>query len=689
MSVSTTSLQKHPGARGPAVPTASPRPASAVSPLTASSPASSGKKNILLLITDQQRALQWFPPNWEKENLHAMTFLKRFGLSFEEAVNNTCACTPSRTTIFTGTYPSRNDSNFTLTEFFQPPPSPPASPATPYNIPTENNPHNLGPGPYPLPLSASENQLDATLPNLATILADAGYETFYKGKYHLSKGVLGYDNNYYDADITRYGFQQWDPPDAGQDAQTVNYGGGNADNDGRFTSDAVAFLKDRVANPDKYSKPFCLILSLVNPHDVLGYPANWDGPRDNGGYDADDLKGDIEVPPTFNEDLRTNYKPTSQQNWLDLMTRQGSLSRKEQPRNYLNFYGTVMKLVDQQIGELLKVFHQPDGQSLWRNTMIVRTSDHGEMGLTHGGQRQKWFNVYEETIKIPFVWSNPELFPNPVQSDALVSLVDFLPTLASFCGIKDVSRYGMQGRDYSSLFADPNGAVQAYTYFMNTDVKAGQGIPEAALPPCNIAMVRDARFKYALYYGGAAGVDPASVAVQEEFYDLATDIDPATGESVEMENKSDWAKQQGAPWIVTPEQKNKQVELKALLAKAMADGVLAPQSRAIPPLAMRPRAKPVDNVWNVFSDGTAQVYQVIVYTQRTYSYTLQILANDIWADVANVTDQPPTTLAGNNGPMLFQPQPTLSSQPTYRVARTGPDGQVTYEDVVWEDYALA
>ena len=434
------------------------------------------KPNIILIITDQQRSLQWFPRGWEEQHLPAMTYLKQHGLSFRQSVNNTCACTPSRVCTFTGTYPSRNFSNFTLTEFFQPQ----NTTATPYNVPENNNPDTLGAGPYPTALSSSEPQLDQTLPNLATILAEAGYDTFYKGKYHLSKGVLGYDNLQYEPDITRYGFLQWDPPDAGQDAQMVNYGGGNADNDGRFTDDTVAFLQDRIAHPRKYRRPFCLVYSLVNPHDVLGYPNNWVDLQDNGGYGPEWIKGDIALPPTFRENLRKNYKPTSQQNWLTLMNFNGPL-KGPQHDHYLNFYGNLMSLVDRHILRVLDLLRAPSGRALLENTMIVRTSDHGEMGLTHSGSRQKWFNAYQESIRVPLVWSNPLLFPQPVVSDSLVSLVDLLPTLASFCGVKRLQRFGLQGRDYSALLTNPTASVQDYTYYINTDVKAGQAIPQAIL----------------------------------------------------------------------------------------------------------------------------------------------------------------------------------------------------------------
>lgn len=650
---------------------------------------SAGKKNIILIITDQQRTVQWFPPGWEETNLPAMSFLKRHGISFSQAVNNTCACTPSRTSIFTGTYPTRNYSNFTLTEFYQNN-NQTNTLATPYNIPQPPNDNVPTGGPYPAPLSLSENQLDITLPNLATILAEAGYETFYLGKYHLSKGVLGYDNLYYEADTTRYGFLRWDPPDAGQDAQTVNYGGGNANNDGRFTDDAAAFVRERVRNPDKYTKPFCLVYSLVNPHDVLGYPANWQGPLDNGGYSWEWLLGDISLPPTVDEHLRFNHKPTSQRNWLTLMNLQGRLKGDEKV-NYLNFYGNLLKLADKHIMRVIDELQTPAGKKLWEETMIIRTSDHGEMGLTHGGQRQKWFNVYEESIKVPLIWSNPVMFRRPEVSDALVTLVDLLPTLASFCGVKDVGRFGMQGVDYSSLLRNPQGSVQDYTYFISTDVKAGQAIPQAALPPNNVAMAREAHFKYAKYYGGTTEAGTTSNEVQEEFYNLVDDIDTGTKEPLEFKNKSQWAIDKGATWKLTPREKKKRTELQNLLAKAMDNGVLAADPRVVPPRPMQPRAKTVTVApWQgQVIAATPDVYQVIFYSQRTYQYTLQIRNGSSWADVASTTDLLPTTLEGNNGPMLFQAQPTLTTRPSYRVKRQAAGGTVSYEDVAWENYTEA
>jgi len=141
------------------------------------------------------------------------------------------------------------------------------------------------------------------------------------------------------------------------------------------------------------------------------------------------------------------------------------------------------------------------------------------MGLTHGGQRQKNFNFYEEATRIPLVYSNPQLYPRPRKSQALVSHVDFLPTIASLLGAPPVARANWQGVDYSSLILDPSvPPVQDYTVFTYDDYQSGQKSGPYPTPPNHIVSIREARYKLAEYYD-ANGVVPS----QWEMYDLLKD----------------------------------------------------------------------------------------------------------------------------------------------------------------------
>ena len=70
--------------------------------------------------------------------------------------------------------------------------------------------------------------------------------------------------------------------------------------------------------------------------------------------------------------------------------------------------------------------------------------------------RQKSFNFYEETLRVPLVFSNRRLYSKARTSNALVSHVDFLPTMASLLGVPDSARSFWQGQDYSRIVLDPD-----------------------------------------------------------------------------------------------------------------------------------------------------------------------------------------------------------------------------------------
>src|SRR5439155_13645794 len=397
-------------------------------------------KNVVLFITDQERAIQHFPVNWERDNLPGLTRLKRNGLSFENAFTDACMCSPARSTLMTGYFTAQHGVKYTLEE-------------------NMSDPHR-----YP------QVVLPLDLPNIASVASAAGYNVIYKGKWHCSKPA---GSDWEPSDLATYGFQRWDPPDAGANQDPDQAGGGTANNDGRFMRQhgrwqdgdegALTYLIEEAAR----QQPFFLIISLVNPHDVLFYPSNY---KDNG-YDSSWLLGDIGVPETIDEHLST--KPHVQQQFLDITNLGlGQLSTRRMQRHYLNFYGNLMKLQDRY---LVRVLDTLEALGLRDNTLIIRTSDHGEMGLAHGGLRQKNFNFYEETLRIPLVYSNPLLYRKPHSVKGLVSHVDFLPTLASLLDAPATARADWQGIDYSTTVLDAQESfIQDYIVFTYDDFQSGQ-----------------------------------------------------------------------------------------------------------------------------------------------------------------------------------------------------------------------
>jgi choline-sulfatase len=441
--------------------------------------------NVVLFITDQQRAIMHFPKNWAAQNLPGAERLRRNGLTFSKAFCNSCMCSPSRATLMTGYFPAQHGVKYTLEE----------------DMPSPQ---------YP------QVELPLNLPNIATVMSAAGYNVVFKGKWHLSK-PLGAD--WAPEDVNRYGFQRWNPPDAGANQDIDQFGGGTPNNDGRFMAeggDAAAgdegvFAYLRSVAPSQ--QPFFLIVSLVNPHDVLSYPKNYV----DGGYSPASVAGDIGLPKTVNENLLQAGKPSAQAVFLALTAAGlGPLPSDGMKLDYLNFYGNLMKQSDAYLVQILDTL---EAQGLMDNTLVIQTSDHGEMAMAHGGMRQKNFNAYEETLRVPLVFSNRRLYKKALTSDALVSHVDFLPTIASLFGVPDSARGAWQGQDYSRIVRKPDAkGVQGYIAFTYDDFQAGQASGPYVPPPNHITSIRGKRYKLAKYYDVNGAVPE-----QWEMYDLEND----------------------------------------------------------------------------------------------------------------------------------------------------------------------
>lgn len=580
--------------------------------------------NLMLIMTDQERPPMWIPAGWEAANLPNTTRLKNNGLTFTHAFCATAMCTPSRNALFTGLFPAQNHAASTLTEDY-----------------------------LQTPL---EPQLDPSLPNMATCLKEAGYDVIYKGKWHMSHGIDGVDGTYMEDDISRYGFDAWDAPDAGGDTAAHNFGGGTANHDARFINDAKAFLQNRIQNPT--GRPFCLIVSLVNPHDVLAYPgAGNPDPWQVGGYDTSWLvptTPPIPLPPTVNENLATNYKPTAHAQIKSVMAGGlGVVATPQVQQNYLNFYGNLMKKIDGQIGELLAVFDTLGGAgtAALNSTVIIRTSDHGENGMCHGALRQKTFVTYEETIRVPMIWSNPVLYPTAQTTDALVSHVDLLPTLCALTGVPDWQSKGFAGVDYSSIVLNPAAPpVQDYILFTFDDIYAASNaatFPNGPVsPPNRIRMIRTSDFKYARYFD-ADGV----AADQQEFYDLRPlggDFSALYGLPLEEKNISVWAEAlrtlNSEPTLATSTQQAARTLLMNQLATLEGTRLA---TRAYTPSVAPEKMKFDIKRWTDPTNGPQAKVQLTFNSRINTTYQLQKSTDLVsWSNVG-------TPLAGNNGPVLM------------------------------------
>jgi arylsulfatase A-like enzyme len=512
------------------------------------------RPNLLVLITDQQRTPMHWPdePGWLDALTPADAELRRTGVTFENACTSTAMCSPSRASFLTGTYPSRHGVTLTLTEGnMHPDPSRApqilrevAGVAVSGEVSRRKLARVFARGALRLgPPGGGEPELPADIPTLGSRLRDAGYTVVYKGKWHLTMPVAGH-GNWGPADVERlerdYGFGGWEPPDAGEFADPEHFGGGNAGPsqegfDEEYTRQAERFL--RAAD---LPEPFCLIVSLVNPHDVIGYPATYE----TGGFRREEFADlDIPLPPTVDEDLRD--KPTAHALMkLGQTAYLGRIGSRAAQLEYARFYAHLQRLVDAKLGRVLTALGDPeDPTSLRSRTVIARFSDHGEMGMSHGGLRQKMFNAYEETVRVPLTISNPLLFPQGGTSATAASLVDVVPTLldvagaprdgtidgTSLCGVlagsADAEREAVResATDFGGVLdAAPAEGVRDHALFTFDDHQAGTAMQDTVVPPNRIRAIRSDRWKYAVYLDQAGRVSP-----EYEFYDLEADPDEA------------------------------------------------------------------------------------------------------------------------------------------------------------------
>ena len=635
-------------------------------------------QNLIVFIRDQVKPEDlWLPRDWAKDNLPTRQWLLNNGLSFENAFTNTAMCTSARSTFFTGKYPAQHEVELVLSDI-------------------EN------------PILDSQIQLNPDLPTLGNVLGDLGYDVSFFGKAHLSKTFTTKDGEVVYQDMNQYDFKDWQGPDAGQDMLPENAGGGYANNDGRYITEATTWLNNRIDSGN--TKPFAMVVSLVNPHDVLAYPRTWGegDPSEFFGYSKEMIKGDINIlPPTVDEpitgsitadgyDFSGNYKPQIQREWLRAQPLAQPLPTDQLKLNYLNFYGNLMKIADSQMGEVIKVL---DSKGQINNTMFVSTADHGEMGMSHGGMVQKMFNAYEESIKVPMIWSNPRYFKGGEKSEALVSHVDFLSTVANFYGASkaDISNYDLRGVDYSSILEraasksslnHENLNVQSSVLYTYDDIYAGQD-PSKSFPqgswdhgllpgPNRIQAVRTKDYKYVRYYSEDETYEPKNW--QGELYDLRPNggdyypnIDPITGQlnpfkaaPLELDNLDPKAEAlrvlKGGSSIATPEQKIAYLEMSKLLDEKISQKLqpLLPQASKAPTFytyyggsAQNSKYKYGDPITRLIpSTNGTQDLEVAFNTRADQTYNIVEIVQSTSNGTTKITeiDTLEQNIIGTNGP---------------------------------------
>jgi choline-sulfatase len=359
----------------------------------------SDKKNILFLLSDEHsfRCMGHVSEENGGENVFTPNLdeLAGHGTVFSNTYCQVALCTPSRISLFTG-----KDQAYS--------------------------------GAW-----TNESYLRPELPNIAETLKDNNYVTCLVGKYHLggSNQFGGFEYRPY-GDLTGKCGHQWEPLTEPYTMRQRTAAAGTSDipeslmQENMVNNETLAFLREHKNSSD--NRPYFLCASYSRPHFPLNAPKRF---------------VDMYDPKKISEPM----SPASGDAYghpMSVGMRKGFAADKidhDEMMNARSGYFANVSYMDELIGDLL-VRMEKDG--LLDNTIIIYSSDHGEMAGEHGvWWKNGW---YEACSRVPFIISTPEQRRGEqpaAQVDSLVGLYDLFPTLCGLTGT-DIPA-GLHGIDLS------------------------------------------------------------------------------------------------------------------------------------------------------------------------------------------------------------------------------------------------
>ena len=380
------------------------------------------RPNLLLITSDQHNAEILGcagDPVVRTPNLDA---LAAEGTMFSQAFTSFPICTPARTSVFTGLHVKRHGVR-----------------------------HNVHMGDHPDPPALPPERV--AFPEL---LAAAGYETTFFGKLHtrheggknfglqIARLVEGKGHfvppGAQDDEYRRYLREQGYPADIWKTWELPEY-----QRDGYVTSPAPdedyidTFIADlALEHLEQTQEPFFMWVSFCTPHN------SWDPPRPyDTMYDPAEIpmphrkQGELETkPPRFADDIARTIPAqpfTSQDPSLPggIANAYARFPEEKTRRMLAAYYGEVSHL-DAQIGRVIAGLK---ARGMYDDTVIVFTSDHGDYCGNHGAF-YKYAGLYDSLIRVPMVVRWPGAAEQERASEALVSLVDIMPTLLDAAGVR-------------------------------------------------------------------------------------------------------------------------------------------------------------------------------------------------------------------------------------------------------------
>lgn len=254
----------------------------------------------------------------------------------------------------------------------------------------------------------------------------------------------GYTEGYYDFDYVELTightlpcahYYRWFKNNGGKDSmfEIEKYEGNNQTGIRKMPSSLCSsnFVGERacnyINNKADRNRPFFLTVSFPDPHHP--FTSCYD--------DYNKIKNRVIKEPVGNKDDLITRPEHYMQQFLGQWSRKGisavsdpnGLSVSISRQRILNTYAMVER-IDENVGKVIKAL---EDNNLIDNTIIILTSDHGELLGDHGLWTKGPF-FYEGLINIPVVFYGKGV--NQIKTDTLFSSIDFAPTVCELCGVK-------------------------------------------------------------------------------------------------------------------------------------------------------------------------------------------------------------------------------------------------------------
>ena len=464
----------------------------------------SAKPNVLLIICDDLNdSVEGFGGHPQAQTPHLDRFAAT-GVRFQRAYTNAPICAPSRSSLFTGVYPSKSG-NYRFDKWYENPVLQNSQTLMAYF--KENGYHVAGTGKLMHHLRQEEYTEFGNPADYGPFPFDGKQKVGHPSVPEPFRQIGPVDGSFGSLADVPYGGKDgkgwvtgnWKNPH--QLLRYVSETDRDPTPDERNAKWAAEFLQGY--SKRKLNKPFYLGVGFLRPHTPMVAPQRF--------FDlfplatvqrAKFLEGD--VTDTY---FRNVLSPDSKGPFYYRTLKESYPSIDAGLKAYTQAYLACVAAVDECIGE---VFAALQASGLADNTIVIVTSDHGY----NLGEKEYVFknSLWEESARVPLVIRAPGVSQPGKNADHPVSLIDLYPTLVDLCGLQGDTRNSEQGHHLDGHSLRP--------FLENPDANAWDG-PEGALTVVASTITpngghhwsyRTARWRYILYDSG-----------REELYDHEND----------------------------------------------------------------------------------------------------------------------------------------------------------------------